>query len=308
MYTLFSDIAMIFVYLFTSLLTVFLLGWLVYDKLFLRGVSLKTGLFEKNSLSVWLEFIGGFLAPVLVLVSIVMAPNGKFVYRGEWKDLIPAVGYITAYIIVFSLFRLLAGKIVEYAYKLRFNRAINMKDEVFSKNNNALSLLSISISVMVLGLILQENILHESFITNLARITFVVIMITGLLSVYIRYFFPRNSSLLNLLFVRDNTSSGILLLSQTISINLLVNSSIQWLHSPAYNWLNPANLIDHALFISLLFLIMLVIVSILKSIMEKVLNINISDELFEQDNTGYALLEGSLYILLSIIIKNGLML
>ncbi len=299
------DISMLFLYLFFILATVSLIGWLVYDLLFLRGISLKEELFLNNSLPIWLEFIGGFLAPVLFLVAIIIEPSGKFVYHGNLTDIWIAVCYTAVYIIVFSILRYLADKTVKLIGKLKFKQTISLKYQIFNRKNVSAALFSISISVLVLGMLLQENMLVESITTNLIRIGMVFFITLGLSSVFFTYFIPRNQSMFRKIFIDANVSTAILVLGNIVAINLIIFSCFKWFKIPPTGWLQIINLIDITLLCCLLYLIILVVISITRMLINRIFKVDISQELYDQDSTGYALFESSFYILLTTITING---
>ena len=302
-----KDFAMVIINIILSIATVGLIAWITYDKIFLKNISLKIALFKNESLPVWLDFIGGFLVPVLFLVATLMAPTGKIVYDGHWKDILVSIAYISSYTIIFAIFRYLADRIVKTIGKLQFKKEVSLEHEVFSQNNIAAALFSISISVVFISMILQENILNENIFSNLIRVSLVFLITLGLLSVYKTYFFQKHSSLFKELFIDHNICSGVLLLGHAIAVSLIVNSTINWFNAPSYSWFKLSFISDITLMICFIYLIMLVMVSVSKLIMNKILSININQELFEENNVGYALLESSYYILLSIIIINGIL-
>lgn len=297
---------MLFLSVSIILFTVIFLGWLVYNRLFLRDLSLKDGLFKNRSLTIWLEFTGGFLIPALFLVSMLMVPSGKFIYQGKLGGLLAIITYIDIYILILSLFRYLASKAIKLIGKLELKHEIDLEDEIFKQNNIAASLFSISISTVVVGMLLQENIFAENLFTNLIRIALVFFLTLGLLSVHKTLFYPKHSSLFKELFIDDNVCAGILLLGHTIAVNIIIYSSIEWFQIPASDWYNISNIVDIIIFICLIYLMMVVFVSGSKLVMNAILKIDIDHQLFEENNVGYSILESSFYIMLSIIIINGL--
>lgn len=307
MYIVYKDFIVLLIYLFLSISTVGLLGWLIYDKIFLKDISLRKELFENDSVAAWLEFIGGFLAPAFFLASIIMSPTGRFVFKGEWKDLITSIIYISIYIIIFSMFRFAGDKIIGIIGTTIFKEKISLKAEIYKQSNIAAALFSISVSIIVIGMLLQENILNESLLINLVKIGLVFVISIGLLSVYKTFFFPKNVSLFKEVFIDNNISSGLLFLGNTIAINFIIYYSIDWFKISSSGWLKISNIFDAILFICFIYLIMIVTVSITKLAVNKILKINIDHELFVQNNIGYALLESSFYILISVMIINGLL-
>lgn len=303
-YSLLKEIFMIILYIASSLGTVGFLGWLIYDKLIFKEISLRKELFDNNNLSMWLEFTGGFLFPVLFLVSSIMAPTGKFVYKGELIDIVIAVSYISIYIILFSIFRYLSDLAVSYIGKIEYNTDISLKIEISAKKNISASLYSISISVIAIGILLQENLFAENLFTNFVRIAIVFALSLSLLSFYKTLFFPKQSSLFSELFIRRNTSSGLILLGHTVSVNLIIYYTIEWQKIPKANWLNINTVFDVTVFICLIYFIMLIFVTLSKVILNKVLNINLKHEIFDNNNIGYAIFESAFYILLSLVVIN----
>lgn len=294
-----ENLIMLIVYPFFSLCLVALLGWIIYEKLFYREISLKKQLFENDSLTVWLEFVGGFLAPALYLVSIIITPTGLFIYKGQWTDFITIGGYIFQYLIIFSVFRYIVEGLIGLIGKLFHNKKVSLKNEIYMNNNIPAAFFSVSISIMAVNILLLENKFYTNLPLSLMRIGLVLLITSSLISVYTTFFLPKGISLFNKLFIEKNKSTGILILGYTTAINLIIYAVI--------NWIKKFNPLEIILFITFIYLIMVVIVNILKWILNKLLNININQELFEQDNMGYALMESSVYILLSLIVINGIL-
>jgi len=299
-----KEIGMAFLYLFICILTTGFFGCYVYKVFFLKKISLKEELFKKDSIAVWLEFIGGFLAPVFFLISIVVAPNGKFVYQGTFKDLLVAIVYITIYIFVFCLFRYLAEILINIATKIKFGKKLILSQEIFIEDNLSVSFFSVSTAVIATGMMLQENVLFENIYSNIVRILVVLFLNIGLISLYTTFVFPKGKAILKDFFIDHNTTSGILLLANTIAINIIIASSISFSKLSGMNWLNISNIIDLILFNFYIYLFMMVFVTITKKILAWIVKVDIEDEIFNMKNIGYVLFESSFYILLSFMAIN----
>ncbi|MGE5329103.1 MAG: hypothetical protein ACM3KR_06335 [Deltaproteobacteria bacterium] len=299
-----KEVGMAFLYLFICILTTGFLGCYLYKIFFLKRISLKEELFKQDNLSVWLEFIYGFLAPVFFLISVIIAPNGKFVYQGNSKDLLVLIIYITAYIFVFCLFRFLAEVILNAAAKIKFGEKFILSQEIFINNNLAVSFISISTSVVVTSMMLQENILFEHIYSNIIRILTVAFLNIGLISLYTRFVLPEGKSIFKDIFIVHNTSSGILLLGNIIAINIIITSVINFFKLLGINWLNISNLIDLILFNFFVYIFMMVFIAITKKILSWIVKVDVEDEIFNKRNIGYVLFESSFYILLSFIVIN----
>lgn len=306
-YSIFIEIGMVFLYLFICILTTGILGCFLYKVLFLKNMSLKGQLFQKDSLAVWLEFIGGFLAPVLYLILIVISPNGKFVYQGNVRDLVVAIIYISIYIVTFCIFRYIAEAVIKLTTKIKFKEPYILSKEIFIENNTAASFISISSSIIAVGMLIQENVMFENIFSNIIRIIIVLLLNIGLASLYTSFVFPKNKSLLKDIFIEHNISTGILLLANIITINIIIASSINFTKQLGWTILNISGIIDLILFVFFIYLFMMVFVTITKKVLHLLLKVDIEDEIFNQKNIGYVLFESSFYILISFITINVLM-
>jgi len=300
----FKEIGMVFLYLFICTLFTGILGCYLYKIIFLKKLSLKDKLFQHDSMAVWLEIIGGFLAPVFFLISIVIAPNGKFVYQGTTFDLLVAITYIFLYILTFCIVRYITEIIYKFITKIKFGESYSLSKEIFIENNPAASFFSISTSVIVVGIMLQENIIFENITSNIIRMLLVIILNIGLASLYTTFVFPKNRTILNDIFIENNISSGMLLLGNLIAINIIITSSIELFKHLGLNWLSIQNIIDVILFICLIYLFMMVFVTITKKILAWFLKVDIENEIFNQKNIGYVIFEAAFYILLSFMAIN----
>ena len=305
-YNFIKEISMVFLYLFICILATGYIGCYLYKIFFLKKISLKEELFQKDSLAVWIEFIGGFLAPVFFLISIVIAPNGKFVYQGNFRDLLVAIIYITAYIFSLCLFRYFAETIIKTATKIKFGEKYILSEEIFIEGIPSVSFVSISTSVIVTGMLLQENILFENIFSNIIRMLTVLLLNIGLISLYTTFILPKGKSILKDIFINHNITSGILLFGNVVAINIIIASSISFFKLYCMNWLNISNIVDLVLFIFLIYLFMMVFVTITKKILEWIVKVDIEYEIFNNKNIGYVLFEASFYILLSFMVINVL--
>ncbi|MGE5473848.1 MAG: hypothetical protein ACM3UU_06470 [Ignavibacteriales bacterium] len=306
--SVFKEFGMVFLFLFICIVTTGFIGCFLYKVFFLRKLSLKEELFKKDNLAVWLEFVGGFLAPVFFLISIVVAPNGKFVYQGTIKDLFIALIYIEIYIFIFCLFRYLAEIFIRFASKMRFGREIIISKEIFSQNNTSVSFVSISISVVVAGMMLQENILFENIFSNLMRMGIVLFLNIVLISLYSTFVLPKGKTIFKDIFGDNSIASGILLLGNIFAINMIIASTIDFFKRLGINWQNLSNIIDVIFYNFLIYLFMMVCITITKKVIEIIVKVDIEDEIFNQKNIGYVLFEAGFYILLTLMSINLLIL
>ena len=292
-------------FLAISLATVGIIGWEIYNKILLKDISLKNELFVKDSFSAWLDFTGSFLIPILYLISSILASSGRFAHNGKWIDLIYLILHILFYIAVFSFLRYVAERLVSFMANFVIHEKVSLIKEIYNKKNISASIFSISISVIAVSLLLQENFLNESFVTNIIRLFVVLLLTIGLLGIYKDYFFPTNAKLFREIFIDNNTCTSILILGQVTAVSFIINSSISWLNITNLGWLKIGYLVDLILFVSFIYLIMLVTVSILKIVVNFIFKINIDKELFEDNNVGYSFTESSFYIILSFMIINS---
>lgn len=299
-----KEFGMVFLYLFICIVTTGFIGCFFYKIFFLKKCSLKEELFEKDSLAVWLEFVGGFLAPVFLLISIIVAPNGKFVYQGTIKDLFIALIFIQAYIFIFCLFRYFAEIFIRVVSKFRFGKEIIISKEIFSENNISVSFVSISISVVVTGMMIQENILFENLLSNLIRMGVVLFLSIVLISLYSTFILPKGKTIFKDIFANNSITSGILLLGNIFAINMIISSTINFFKQLGINWYNLSDLIDIILYNFLIYLYMMVCITITKKVIELIVKVDIKDEIFNQKNIGYVLFEAGFYILLTMMSVN----
>lgn len=300
-----TDVLINFSYLLFCIFLIAFFGNYFYKKLFLTNISLREKLFRNDSLAIWIDFIGGFIAPVFFLISTLIAPNGKFVYQGTFYDFLIAFVYIAIYILVFSFLKLLANYLISVIGKFKYKRPYSLKDEIFNNDKITPSLFSIAISFSIVGIMLQENFAFENPLPNIIRMLFVLLISIGVISVYTRFVFPKRTSLYKEVLMDNNVSSGILLIGNTITINMLIYSCIVFIKPLLFSWTNILNVFDVLLLITYFYLIIMVVVAITKKVLEFIAKVDIESEIFEQNNLGYALFESTLYIMLAHILINS---
>lgn len=273
-----------FLYSFVIIILGFILGWLLYNHVITRGISLKDALFEKDNLAAWVEFIGAFVSPVLYLAA--KAIEGS-VDENILVDLGTCVLYLVAYILVMTVLRLLSGAVVGFMAGSDKEGRIRLNDEIFKQKNIAAALFSTALSVAFANIIRFIDVMPEALYTSLLKASGILIFTLLALIVYSLVLRSR-TSLIKEIFVDNNAAAGVALLGYVFAVEMILGNAVLMQLEFDYTELLLFSLASMVLFgvLSILF----------KWLFTKLVRVDVWKEVYEQDNIGAAIGQVALYI------------
>jgi uncharacterized membrane protein YjfL (UPF0719 family) len=276
----------------------FVFGWLIYNGIVLKDVSLKDALFEKDNVAVWIEFIGAFVFPVLYLAA--QSIKGT-VSDNVFIDLAVCTGYALFYIVMLTILRLLSKFAVNLINASDKSGKICLNKEICEQKNIAAALFSVSLSVIfvvLIGYIDLIDIVNGAGTVTLLKMLLFFVFVLAALVVY-SFVLRRRSTLVKELFIDNNTAAGVCLLGFIFAVQTIVAGTISIYEK------------DFAvLVVSVVIALSLLIFGLLsvafKYIFTKIIKVDIWNEIYEQDNVGAAIGQAALYIGIASIIINFL--
>lgn len=284
---------------FVILTVAFTLGWIIYNNLILKDVSLKDALFTKDNLAVWVEFIGAFVFPVLYLAANSIKGT---VSDNVFVDLGVCVGYTVFYVIIFALLRLLAKYCVNLINADDHSGKVCLNKEICEQKNIGASLFSVSLAVIFVSIIKYIDFIDiinglGAAILIKALLFFVFILLAVLCYILV---LRRKTTLFKELFIDNNTAAGVALLGFIYAAQTIITGIIS-VYSMDFDVLVVSIVIAMSLIIfGALFLIF-------KHLFTKIVKVDIWNEVYEQNNIGAAIGQAALYVGLANIIVNFIM-
>jgi hypothetical protein len=276
-----------------------MLGWIIYNNIVLRDVSLKEALFTRDNLAVWIEFIGAFVFPVLYLAGHGIKGS---VSDNIFVDLAVCLGYTIFYIAILTILRLFSKHIVNLIDASDDHGKICLNKEICEQKNIGAALFSVSLSVIFVNII--KFIDFIDIINGLGLVILIKIMIflIAVLAALVCYSFVlrRRTTLFKELFIDNNAAAGIGLLGFVFAVQTIV-SGVMSFYSMDFEVLT----------VSIVLCVSLVIFGILsvlfKLIFTAIVKVDIWNEIYEQDNVGAAIGQVALYVGIATIIVNFIM-
>jgi len=274
----------------------FILGWIIYNNIVLKDVSLKDALFTKDNLAVWIEFIGAFVFPVLYLAAHGIkgaASDNVFI------DLAVCIGYTVFYVVILTILRLLSKYIVNLINAQDRSGKICLNKEICEQKNNAAALFSVSLTVIFVAIIKYIDFIDIINGLGSAILIKILLFLVFMLLAIVCYslVLRRKTTLFKELFLDNNTAAGIGLLGFVFAVQTIISGIIS-VYSMDFNLLVVSIVIAISLIIfgtlSLLF----------KLIFTKIVKVDIWNEVYEQDNIGAAIGQVALYVGIANVIVN----
>lgn len=270
----------------------FILGWILYDKLILKGINLKEALFDKDNLAAWIEFIGAFVLPVLFLSAKALEGSAN---ENIWLDLLISVGYAVGYTLLFTVLRLCSGSLVKMLGQRDERGTIKLNSEIYVQKNTSAALFSVALSTIFAGAISFLDVGEGYFTAALLRaLSVLVFVLIGMVaySLVLR----RRSSLFNEVFVDNNPAAGVAFAGFIFAIVMLLSNAVALQLE--------FNLAELVITCALWLLLFGILTTLFKKIMTSLIKVDIRKEVYEQDNVGAALGQCALYIGLAMAIIN----
>jgi hypothetical protein len=284
-----------FLYSFVIIIVSFVLGWLLYNHIVIRGICLKDALFEKDNLAAWVEFIGAFVLPVLYLAA--KSIEGS-VDENILTDLGTCTLYLIAYILILTCLRLLSNLIVGYMADSDKEGRIRLNNEIYGQKNIAAALFSTALSVAFVNLIRFIDVMPEFFYASLLKASSILIFTLLALIAY-SLILKHKTSLFKEIFVDNNIAAGVALLGYVFAVEMILSNAV--LLQREFNF-------PELLLFSLVSMVLFGVLSILfKWLFAKLVRVDIGKEVYEQDNVGAAIGQVALYIGIANVIVHFLM-
>jgi uncharacterized membrane protein YjfL (UPF0719 family) len=278
--------------LFTSVITLigFISGWILYSRIVLRGINLRDSLFEKDNLAAWLEFIGAFIFPAIYLSAKAVEGSAS---ESLWLDLVICIAYALAYIVLFTLLRLISGLLVSVINANDENGKINLNKEIYEQKNVAAALFSITLSYVFTNIARYLDVMPDYILASLLRMLIVLVFMLAVLLIY-SIVLRRKTTLYKEIFIDNNPAAGIGFLGFVYASGLILNEVIA--ANPEFDFL-PIAL---TAFIGLI--VFAVVVVVFKYIFAKLVKVDLWKEVYEQNNIGAAFGLAGLYAGVAFII------
>jgi hypothetical protein len=262
----------------------FVLGYVLYSALILRKINLKDSLFEKDNIAAWIEFIGAFVFPTLFLSAKAIEGAAD---ENLWMDLLICTAYAAAYVVIFTVLRLLSGLIVSSMGRNDEQGKINLNTEVYNEQNTAASLFSVSLSIVFVTAIRFLDLTQGLISASIYRILAIIIFTLASVIVYCLGM-GRKTSLFEEIFIHNNPAAGISLAGFIFAVELLLTNAVALQVE--------FDLIDIVV-TSGIWLILLGILSfIFKAAFTRLIKVDIRKEVYDHNSIGAAIGQCALYI------------
>ena len=273
-----------FLFSFIIILVGFILGWLLYDNVVTRKISLKDSLFEKDNPAAWVEFIGAFVYPTLYLAAKAVEGSASDIW---WLDLLICTGYVVAYVILFTVLRLFSSVIVRFFNVKDEGGKVSLNNEIYQQKNISAALFSVALSTIFVTMIRFLDLDPEYYLNSLLKASSVLILTLMAVIVYLLVL-GRKTTLFKEVFIDNNIAAGAAFLGFIFAVELLFSNAII-IHT-GYNFLELIGIT----FISLA--VFGILAALFKNLFTKLIKVDIMLEIYEQNNVGAALGQIALYV------------
>jgi hypothetical protein len=284
---------------FVILTVGFVLGWIIYNNIVLKDVSLKDALFTKDNFAVWVEFIGAFVFPVLYLSAYSIKGSAS---DNVFADLAICVGYTVFYVIILTILRLLSKYVVNLINAKDNSGKVCLNKEICEQKNVGAALFSVSLTVIFISMIKYVDFIDIYNGLGASVLIKVLLFLVFMLVAIVCYLLilRRKTTLFKELFIDNNTAAGVGLLGYVFAVQTIINGVIS-VYSMDFDLLVVSVVIAMSL-------VVFGILSILfKFIFTKIVKVDIWDEVYEQNNIGAAIGQVALYVGIAYIIVNFIM-
>lgn len=262
----------------------FIMGWLLYNHIILRKICLKDSLFEKDNVAAWIEFIGAFIFPTLYLSAKAIEDSADIIW---WKDLLACMAYGAAYILVFTVLRLLSNVIVKGLGQNDEHGNVNLNDEVYHQKNIGAALFSVSLSIVFASFVRFLDIVPGFFMTSIFRM-FNVLLFTLVAVIAYNLLLRRKTTLFKEIFLDNNPAAGVSLAGFIFAVEILFTNAV----ALQIEFNLPELMITSGIWLVIFGLLSLVF----KWGLTKLIKVDIWNEVYEQNSIGAAIGQCALYI------------
>ena len=275
---------------FVIILLTFVLGWLVYNSVVLRGINLRGALFEKDNLAGWIEFIGAFVFPTLYLAAKAIEGQASPNFAA---DLMMSALYVVAYVALFTVFRLISGVMVKSAAPEDQEGEISLNNEIYGQKNVSAALFSTALSIIFVSMIRFLNFGAEQIYISLLQVSNVLIFTLLAFLAYILVL-RRKTSLMKEIFNDNNSAAGLGFLGFIFAVELILVNAVT---------LQMRFDLFELVVLSKISLIVFGILAVLfKWIFTKIIKVDIWNEVYEENNVGAAIGQVAIYVGIATVI------
>ena len=281
-----------FLFSFAIIIISFFLGWVLYNHIILRKISLRDSLFEKDNLAAWIEFIGAFIFPTLFLAAKAVEGSAS---ENLLVDLGICIIYVVAYILLFTVLRLSSGLLVKLICAGDSQGKIDLNNEIYIQKNIAASLFSIVLSVIFVSLVRFLDVLPGYFLTSLFKMGDVLVFT---LIAFIRYslILRQKTTLLKEIFIDNNAAAGAAFLGFMFAVETILCNAVALQKEFDFVELIVVSFVGLAIFG--------ILSAFFKLMFTKMIKVDIWNEVYEQNNLGAAIGQIALYIGIASVIVN----
>lgn len=273
-----------FLFSITIVLVSFVLGWVLYSNVVLRKINLRDALFEKDNLAAWVEFIGAFIFPTLFLAAKAIEGSAD---SNIFIDLLVCAVYAIAYIVIFTILRLLSGAVIKQIAPPDKEGKVTLNSEIYTQKNVAASLFSVTFSIMFVSFVRFLDFTPEYILGSLLKISAVIIF-TLLTFVVYSMILRKKTTLFKEIFIDNNPAAGVALAGFMFAVEMIISNMVLLQKEFDYAEL---------LIFSAIGLVIFGVLSVVfKWLFTKMIKVDIWKEVYEQNNIGAAIGQVALYV------------
>jgi len=281
-----------FVFSFCTVLIGFSLSYFLYDKVVTRGIELKKALFEKDNFAAWIEFTGAFVLPVLYISAKALSGSAS---ENIWTDLVISLVYVVAYVVLFTILRLCSSLVVRILGCKDENGLVRLNTEVYTQNNCAAALFSISLSVVFANIASFFDPHPEYLVASLLKICVIIVITLATIAGYMAIL-GRKTTLTQEIFNDNNSAAAVEFLGFVFAIQMIMRAYITIKEAVSFTDSIIITLISIAIFS--------ILACIFNVVFAKVLKIDLWEEIYQQNNVGAAFGRVALYVGIAYIVIN----
>lgn len=269
---------------FTIILVGFSLGWFLYDWVVIRKISLRETLFEKDNLAAWVEFIGAFVYPSLYLSAKAIEGSSSDIW---WMDLLICIGYAAAYVVLFTLLRLMSSLVVRLFNATDEVGKITLNNEIYEQKSISAALFSVALSTIFVNIIRFIDFDPRYSLNSAIKASTVLLLTLVALIIYL-LILNKKTAFFKEIFVDNNIAAAASFLGMIFAVEMILSNAIL-LHSE-FNFLELVGIT----FLSLA--VFGILAAVFKLIFIRLVKVDVWNEVYEQNNVGAALGQIALYV------------
>jgi len=219
-------------YVVTAIASVYLTGWLMYDRVATSGHSLSKALFEDRNFAAGFEVVGFLVIEVLIAVSAmsgeeITAINDAGVMVVDYARDLEAVAVTILFCnLTFFIFRWLASQVLRFRFRGKLDahgEEVRFNNEIFGQKNLGASLFSLSFLLIMYFMIIQEDFLGTQLYQVESYFNMLGVFLTGMIVYFLHnlLFLDRGHTTLDELFIDNNAGVGMSLVGFMFTVLFL---------------------------------------------------------------------------------------